>query len=195
MKTATLELPAVLVHAIEDFNFAGKPLWRIGEGLDHVTVVLTFNVNDEPTDQQARAVRDRSQPANSKRRRRRRQQQQPIIQRQPPPRETAPPTIETSPAPPPATISYQRPHCRSPINRSRWRFSQMTQPTWTSLSPIPRRLLIRKLPKYALTRNSPQRSGHVQLQEAISTLRFASRLPIRPGTEEATTKFRRLITP
>ena len=109
MKTATLELPAVLVHAIEDFNFTGKPLWRIGEGLDHVKVELTFKLNDEPTDQQARAVRDRSQPANPKRRRRRRQQRQPAIQRQPPPRETAPPTIEISPASPPATISYQRP--------------------------------------------------------------------------------------
>ena len=44
MKTATLELPAVLVHAIEDFNFTGKPLWRIGEGLDHVKVELTLSV-------------------------------------------------------------------------------------------------------------------------------------------------------
>ena len=110
MKTTTLELPAVLVHAIEDFSFTGKPLWRIGEGLDHVEVELTFKLNDEPTDQQARAVRDISQPANPKRRRRRRRQQrQPAFQRQLPPRETAPPTIEISPAPPPATISYQRP--------------------------------------------------------------------------------------
>ena len=101
IKTATLELPAVLVHATEDFNFTGKSLWRIGEGLDH-------KLNDEPTDQQARTVRDRSQSANPKRRRRRRQQRQPAIQRQPPPRETAPPTIEISPAPPPATIGYQR---------------------------------------------------------------------------------------
>ena len=44
MKTATLELPAVLVHAIEDFNFTGKPLWRIDEGLDHVKVELTFKL-------------------------------------------------------------------------------------------------------------------------------------------------------
>ena len=107
LKTATLELPVVLVHAIEDFSFTGKPFWRIGEGLDHVKVELTFKLNDEPTDQQARAVRDTSQPANPKRRRRRRQQRQPSIQGQPPPRETAPPTIEISPAPPPATISYQ----------------------------------------------------------------------------------------
>ena len=106
MRTAMLELPAVLVHAIEDFNFAGKPLWRIGEGLGHVKVELTFKLNDEPTNQQARAVRDKSQPPNSKRRRRRRQQRQPT-QQQPPPRETAPLTIETAPAPPPATIGYQ----------------------------------------------------------------------------------------
>ena len=110
MKTATLELPAVLVRAIEDFSFTGKPLWRIGEGLDHVKVELTFKLNDEPTDQQARAVRDRSQPANPKRRRRRRRKQrQPAFQRQPSPRETVPPTIDISPTPPPATISYQRP--------------------------------------------------------------------------------------
>ena len=81
MKTATLELPAVLVHAIKDFNFTRKPFWQIGEGLDHVKVEHTFMLKDRPTDQQARTVRDRSQPANPKRRRRRRQQQrQPTIQ-------------------------------------------------------------------------------------------------------------------
>ena len=100
----------MLVHGVEDVNFTGKPLLRIGEGLDHVKVELAFKLNDELTDQQVRAVRDRSQPANPKRRRRRSQQRrQPAFQRQPPPRETAPLTIEISPAPPPATISYQRP--------------------------------------------------------------------------------------
>ena len=45
-----LELPAVLVHAIQDFAFTDKPLWRISEGLQHVKVELTFKLpTDQPT--------------------------------------------------------------------------------------------------------------------------------------------------
>ena len=50
MKTSMLELPAVLVHAIQDFAFTDKPLWRIGEGLQHVKVELTFKLpTNQPT--------------------------------------------------------------------------------------------------------------------------------------------------
>ena len=48
MRTATIELPAILVSAIQGFNFTEKPLWPIGEGLDHVKIDITFKL---PTDQ------------------------------------------------------------------------------------------------------------------------------------------------
>lgn len=70
MTTAMLELPEVLVHAVQGFSFTGKPIWRIGEGLQHVKVELTFKLNDAPTDQPARAVSG-TQPARRRRRRRR----------------------------------------------------------------------------------------------------------------------------
>ena len=108
--SAILELPTILVEALRGFNFTGKPLWRLGEGLNHVKVELTFKLSepeDQLTDQQARAVKKPA--ARGKKKGQRQRQRQPAIQQQPPPRETAPPTIEISPAPPPATISYQRP--------------------------------------------------------------------------------------
>ena len=50
MKTATIELPAILVSATQGFNFTEKPLWRIGEGLDHVKIEITFKLpTDQPT--------------------------------------------------------------------------------------------------------------------------------------------------
>ena len=108
--SAILELPTILVEALRGFDFVGKPLWRLSEGLTHVKVELTFKLrelDDQPIDQPAQAVRKPA--ARGKKRGQRQRQRQPAIQQQPPPRETAPPTIETSPAPPPATISYQRP--------------------------------------------------------------------------------------
>ena len=47
--TAILRLPAVLVRAIEDYDFAEKPLWRIGEGLHHLKVELTYLLTDQLT--------------------------------------------------------------------------------------------------------------------------------------------------
>ena len=108
--SAILDLPSILVEALRGFDFVGKPLWRLSEGLTHVKVELTFKLrelDDQPIDQPARAVRKPA--ARGKKRGQRQRQRQPAIQQQPPPRETAPPTIETSPAPPPATISFQRP--------------------------------------------------------------------------------------
>ena len=108
--SAILDLPTILVEALRGFDFVGKPLWRLSAGLTHVKVELTFKLrelDDQPIDQPARAVRKPA--ARGKKRGQRQRQRQPAIQQQPPPRETAPPTIETSPAPPPATISFQRP--------------------------------------------------------------------------------------
>ena len=50
MKTATIELPAIIVSAINAYEFTDKPLWRIGEGLDHVKIELTYKLpTDQPT--------------------------------------------------------------------------------------------------------------------------------------------------
>ena len=48
--SAILELPTILVEALRGFNFTGKPLWRLGEGLNHMKVELTFKLS-EPEDQ------------------------------------------------------------------------------------------------------------------------------------------------
>ena len=125
-----LELPAVLVHAIQDFAFTDKPLWRIGEGLQHVKVELTFKL---PTNQPTSNDRGKK-PAMSKRAESRKKKpappasewsRQPLSAERPPKchsvlstqkptkqpylRQTAPPptVMITSPAPP--TVTYQRP--------------------------------------------------------------------------------------
>ena len=50
MKTATIELPAILVSTINAFEFPGNPLWRVGQGLDHVKIELTYKLpTDQPT--------------------------------------------------------------------------------------------------------------------------------------------------
>ena len=46
MKTATVELPAIVVSAIKEYETTGKLLWRIGEGLDHVKIELTYKLPD-----------------------------------------------------------------------------------------------------------------------------------------------------
>ena len=43
-QTDLLELPMILVTALKAYNFSGKPVWRIGEGLEHVKVELTYKL-------------------------------------------------------------------------------------------------------------------------------------------------------
>ena len=47
MKTATVELPTIVVSAINEFSTTGKLIWRIGEGLDHVKIELTYKLPDD----------------------------------------------------------------------------------------------------------------------------------------------------
>ena len=54
-----LELPSILMTALSSYEFQGKTLWNISEGLKHVKVELTFLLANTPTDQQARAVKKR----------------------------------------------------------------------------------------------------------------------------------------
>ena len=126
MKTAMLKLPAVLVHAIQDFAFTDKPLWRIGEGLQHVKIELTFKL---PTNQPTCTDRGKK-PAMSKGAESRKKKPAPAAgewPRQPlpagrppkcqsvlptPARECLPPTTTTIDSPPPAAI--QRPAATVP---------------------------------------------------------------------------------
>ena len=97
--TAMLYLPTTLVTALKGFEFEGKNLWRLAEGLNHVRVELTFQLR-RPDSQLTDPGRfDKGQQGRGER--------QPI-QPQPPPHETALPTINTALAPTPATISFQR---------------------------------------------------------------------------------------
>ena len=41
---AIFALPEVLMTALKGFDFTGKPLWRLREGLDHVMVELTIKL-------------------------------------------------------------------------------------------------------------------------------------------------------
>ena len=55
MMSAIMELPTILVDALKGFNFTGKPLWRLGERLNHVKVELTYKLSqpdNEITNQQ-----------------------------------------------------------------------------------------------------------------------------------------------
>ena len=45
--TATVELPTIVVSAIKEYSTTGKLLWRIGEGLDHVKIELTYKLPDD----------------------------------------------------------------------------------------------------------------------------------------------------
>ena len=62
MKTATIELPAILVSTINAFEFPGNPLWRVGQGLDHVKIELTYKL---PTDQPTVSVEQKEKPVMS----------------------------------------------------------------------------------------------------------------------------------
>ena len=81
--SAFRKLPSIYVSSYFPFGFEGR-IWDLIVSVpDHcLYFYFTFKLNDEPTDQQARTVRDRSQPANPKRRRRRQQRRQPAFQRQ-----------------------------------------------------------------------------------------------------------------
>ena len=107
MMAAIFEVLKVLQNALAAFDFTGKPIWRLGEGLDHVKEELTFKLwppEVQLTDQQVRAV---YKPAAKKKRK------QPQLQREMPhvrPRETPPPSMETQPAPPVLTFHFARRH-------------------------------------------------------------------------------------
>ena len=63
-ETDQLELPLILVTALKAYNFSGKPVWRIGEGLEHVKVELTYKL---PTnDSQSRVEQREKLNVNSK---------------------------------------------------------------------------------------------------------------------------------
>ena len=124
MKTAMLELPAVLVHALKGFDFTDKPLWRNGEGLHHVKVELTFLLNDQPTC--VDGWKRKNKPMSVEGRVKRRTEPAPSIGEWPrqslranrpqiwltlptrPPRQTEPPRCETIRSPATPTIVYQR---------------------------------------------------------------------------------------
>ena len=119
MKTAMLELPAVLVYAINDFDFADKPLWRIGEGLHHVKVELTFLL---PTDQPTADKVQKGKPRMSKGTENMTKTPTPLAgewPRQllaaerphtslPALHQTTPPPTLTTTTPPPTTIEFKR---------------------------------------------------------------------------------------
>ena len=63
-ETYQLELPLILVTALKAYNFSGKPVWRIGEGLEHVKVELTYKL--PTTDSQSRVEQKESFNVNSK---------------------------------------------------------------------------------------------------------------------------------
>ena len=62
-QTDLLELPMTLVTALKAYNFSGKPIWRIGEGLEHVKVELTYKL---PTTDSFCVEQKESQNVNSK---------------------------------------------------------------------------------------------------------------------------------
>ena len=43
-ETDQLELPLIFVTALKAYSFSRKPIWRIGEGLEHVKVELTYTL-------------------------------------------------------------------------------------------------------------------------------------------------------
>ena len=108
-----MELPTVLMTALNSYKFKGKTLWNISEGLKHVKVELTFLLADEPTDQPAQAVKRKQrqrQPAPAPAPRLPEPTAEPTPQRSPPkpapsstPKKRAPPPPTPSPAKPPAT--------------------------------------------------------------------------------------------
>ena len=106
-----LELPPILMTALSSYEFQGKTLWNISEGLKHVKVELTFLLAEKPTDQPARAVkRKQRQPASAPAPRQPEPTAEPTPQRSTPkpapsstPKKRAPPPPTPSPAKPPAT--------------------------------------------------------------------------------------------
>ena len=112
MKTATIELPGIIVSAIKAYEFTDKPLWRIGEGLDHVKIELTYKL---PTDQPTVSVEQREKTVMSKPKRgkaKRRTEPAPSAgewPRQPLPAEQPPST----PVKPTRTQSNRR--CKTPL--------------------------------------------------------------------------------
>ena len=128
MKTAMLELPAVLVHAIQDVAFTDKPLWRIGEGLQHVEVELTFKL---PTNQPTNMYWQRKEAYNVQGGRKQEEKactppppgewlrhslpaKKPPTTNQPALRQTAPPPTVTIISPTTPTLNYQRPETTRP---------------------------------------------------------------------------------
>ena len=117
------------------FNFTEKPLWRIGEGLDHVKVELTFKLpTDQPTvlcnrvrrNKPPMSVEGKNKPNMSKGAKSRTTPalsagewpRQPLAAEKPPAkkstsetslRQTEPPATETTSMPVSPTITYQRP--------------------------------------------------------------------------------------
>ena len=120
-ETDQLELPLILVTALKAYNFSGKPVWRIGEGLEHVKVELTYKL---PTTHSQSSVEQKESfnvnskekpPVMSKRGKAKRKSklapsnlpaEQPATRHQPEracktPQRPPPPSPEKQPTPPP----------------------------------------------------------------------------------------------
>ena len=140
-----LRLPAVLVRAIQDFDFADKPLWRIGEGLHHLKVELTYLL---PTDQPTADRGGKKQPIMSKGAGKKKPAppagewaRQPQPAERPPTslpalKQTAPPPTLTTTTQPPATILFKRrPMTSTPVAHPPKKMP--SRPVPTTKQPVP----------------------------------------------------------
>ena len=138
MKTTMLQLPAVLVHAIQDFDFTDKPIWRIGEGLKHVKVELTFKLPTNQPTSVDRVRKNRLKMSKGAENRTKKHAppagewpRQPLAAEkpansQPALRHTAPPPTATVTSPAAPTVTDQRPPSTKP------------SPTMPPLKKLPR---------------------------------------------------------
>ena len=113
-------IPAVLLRALSEYKFVGRPLWRMAHGKDHVLVELTFHKTLPTLPVYKRRAESRRQPAPSagewSRQPTAARQSPPPTTRPTPPARRQPTTPETTPPAPqtlqidtPATITVQRP--------------------------------------------------------------------------------------
>ena len=126
MKTATIELPAILVSTINAFEFPGNPLWRVGQGLDHVKIELTYKLpTNQPISVEQKEKPVMSNPKRGKAKRR----TEPAPSAGEWPRQSLP---ATQPPPTPAKPTRQQPQrrCKTP---------RRELPTTPPTSPAPLR--------------------------------------------------------
>lgn len=152
-KTLPLQLPEVLVTAIKSLALTETPIWRIGQGRDHVKVELTYQLPKTPCRRyknnlirtQKKGAESRSKPAP------------PAGEwpRQPSPlKETAPPTTRTIQAPPRATL-------RRPATTMTTTAAPVVQkPSASSNAPPPSKVRRRSSPRPATVQVSAPPTDH-----------------------------------